>query len=344
MTAVGEGSTPFTVQILDEMGSHMRSAVIVDAAGGQIGGAARFKVELHRYLARTGRKDVHVIGAERQVDPAWLLRREVAMPTGGRRIALNNVSFVGPGSERWALLRNPLDFLTDNETAGLDPARRFANKRRASVVHLAARRADFLVVPSTGMVKRVSRTLPSLASRIVMRHHPVAPSSIPRVPRDPVILCPVLFSPYKGMIERITELLAALDDVADATIRLCVTAVPAEVPEALAHHPRIDLVGRLEHKALGDLWARSCVIYFPPTIESFGYPLAEARVHGQPVIAPDTEQNREIAGPALFGFTIGDADSLRTATALALATNVTPDPAPFDPMAYFNWLLGPCQQ
>ena len=55
-----------------------------------------------------------------------------------------------------------------------------------------------------------------------------------------------------------------------------------------------------------ELWARSRVIYFPTEIESFGYPLAEARVHGQPVIAPDTEQNREIAGAALFGFTIGE--------------------------------------
>lgn len=58
----------------------MPSAVVVDAAGGQIGGAARFKVELHRYLARTGRRDVHIIGATRQVDPGWLLRREITQP------------------------------------------------------------------------------------------------------------------------------------------------------------------------------------------------------------------------------------------------------------------------
>src|SRR5260221_10714531 len=106
------------------MGSHMPPAVIVDAAGGQVGGAARFKVELQRYLARTGRRDVHIIGAKRQVGPAWLLRREVALPAKGRRIALNNVSFVTPGSERWTLLRNPLDFLTEAEKAQLDPASR----------------------------------------------------------------------------------------------------------------------------------------------------------------------------------------------------------------------------
>ena len=81
-------------------------------------------------------------------------------------------------------------------------------------------------------------------------------------------------------------------------------------------------------------------IYFPPEIESFGYPLAEARVSGQPVIARDNEQNREIAGSALCGFTVGNAESLRAATATALAKELQPDPAPFDPDAYFDWLLG----
>jgi glycosyltransferase involved in cell wall biosynthesis len=320
----------------------MPAAVTVDAAGGQVGGAARFKVELRHYLSHTRRRDVHVIGAERQVDPVWLLRREVALPSRGRRVALNNISFVTPGSERWALLRNPLDFLTDEEEAAVDPALRTTNRRRASMVRLAARRADMLVVPSTGMAKRVTRVLPGLADRVAMRHHPVAANSLPCRQRDPVILCPVLFSPFKGMPDRIAEFLAAIDEVADATVRLRVTASRPEVPEALADHPRIDLVGRLDHQSLRELWARCSVIYFPSSVESFGYPLAEARVHGLPVIALDTEQNREVAGPALFGFTIGDPSSLRGATERALVAKVVPDPAPFDPVAYFDWLLGPC--
>ena len=57
--------------------------------------------------------------------------------------------------------------------------------------------------------------------------------------------------------------------------------------------------------------ARSRAIYFPTGLESFGYPLAEARVSGQPAIARDTAQNREIAGPALCGYSLGDPDSLR---------------------------------
>ena len=40
----------------------MTAAVIVDAAGAQMGGAARFLVELRGYLERTGREDVEIIG------------------------------------------------------------------------------------------------------------------------------------------------------------------------------------------------------------------------------------------------------------------------------------------
>jgi glycosyltransferase involved in cell wall biosynthesis len=316
------------------------TTVIADAAGGQVGGAARFKVELRSYLARSGRADVRVIGRQRQVDPAWLLWREVSVPRQCRRVALNNVSFLAPGGERWALLRNPLDFLTGDEEAGLGHQIRSATRRRAPVVRLAARHADVLVVPSTGMAARVAQVLPHVADRTVVRPHPVSAAPISAVTRDPVVLCPVLFSPYKDMPARLAEFLSALDDVADESMKLCVTADAPEVPAQLSRHPRLDLVGRIDHRDLRQLWARSRAIYFPPGIESFGYPLAEARVYGRPVIARDTEQNREIAGSALCGFIPGDPDSVRLALKHALSAEIAPDPSPFDPDTYFEWLLG----
>ncbi len=74
----------------------MTGLVTVDIAGAQMGGSARYAAELHGYLARTGRQDVQVIGAGRHVNPAWLLRRETVRPKSGRRVAVNNVSFIGP--------------------------------------------------------------------------------------------------------------------------------------------------------------------------------------------------------------------------------------------------------
>ena len=67
--------------------------------------------------------------AER-VDPAWLLRREMARPKPGAGWRVNNVSFVAPGGQRWTLLRNALHFLTDDEAASLDPALRTSVRRR----------------------------------------------------------------------------------------------------------------------------------------------------------------------------------------------------------------------
>ena len=90
-------------------------------------------------------------------------------------------------------------------------------------------------------------------------------------------------------------------------------------------------MGRLRPRGPGQLWARSRAIYFPTGLESFGYPLAEARVNGQPVIARDTEQNREIAGPALCGYTVGDPDSLRHATEAALTAAGRPRPGALRP-------------
>lgn len=320
----------------------MNDSVTVDAAGALIGGGARFRIELYRYLERTQRSDIHLIGAGRRLGPAWLVRREVGNPRNGRRVALNNVSFVTPGGEKWTRLGNPLDFLTDDEWANLAPQLRAATRRRAPVVRMAAHRSDVIVTPSAAMAERVTRVMPSLKNKVTPRLNPVSADSIPSMPREPLILCPVLFSPYKHMVKRIRDWVNAIDAYLDADIKMLVTAEHKEVPDDLARHNRITLVGRLPNSELRQYWARSKAIYFPTEIESFGFPLAEARVSGQPVIALDSEQSREIAGPALAGFIPGDPDSLRNATerALLMAGQLKPDPGPFDPDAYFRWLLG----
>ncbi len=319
----------------------MTAAVIVDAAGGQTGGAARYRHELLGYLARTGRGDVQVIGSQRRLTPGWLVRRELAGRVHSRRVALNNVGFVAPGGQRWTLLRNALHFLTEAEEAALRPGVLPASVCRDAVaVRLAAHRSDVIVVPSTVMAERVAWVAPGLRGRIVVRAHPVSADPAPRLPRDPTIICPVVFEPYKQMAKRLSALLQVVGELEDDSVRVLVTADSAEVPAAIACHPRIELLGRLPHARLRKRRARSRAIYFPTDLESFGYPLAEARVSGQPVIACDTEQNREIAGPALCGYSQGDPDSLRRAVEAALTTEIPPDPGSFHPNRYFEWLLG----
>jgi hypothetical protein len=316
------------------------TAVTVDVAGGPIGGAARFRDELYGYVRRTGRRDIAIIGARRRVDPIWLLRREVARVGGTRRVALNNVGFVSPGGERWTLLGNALHFLTESEKSRLHPSLQTVARHQAAVVRLAARRSDVLIAPCSAMAERVARTLPGASSRLVVRMHPVSADPVACVPREPLILCPVVFSPYKHMVTRLREWVRAVDDHIDPAVRMLVTAREPEVPADLARHPRIELVGQLPYAGLRPLWARSSAAFFPSGLESFGFPLAEARACGVPVIAQDTAQNREIAGSALRGFAVGDPDSLLHATEVALTSTVAPDPAPFDPDGYFEWMLG----
>lgn len=319
----------------------MTAAVIVDASGALIGGAARFMVELRGYLERTGREDVEIIGSRRRVRPGWLLRRELSSSVRSRRVALNNIGFVAPGGQRWTLLHGPMHFLTEDEQARLDPAQRASVRRKAVVVHLAARRSDVVVAPSIAMTERIVSIIPDLRSRVVARPNPVSVPSTPRTPGDLIILCPVLFAPQKQMPQRLTELLTAIGELANPSVRVQVTAYATEVPTAVARHPQVELLGRLSYSELRESWARSRAIYFPTDLESFGYPLAEARVSGQPVVARDTALNREIAGPALCRYTFGDPDSLRQAVNVALTAEVAPDPGPFDPDRYFDWMLGP---
>ena len=318
----------------------MTTAVTIDLAGGQIGGAGRYRTELSGYLERRARHDIRVIGAHRHLSPAWLAAREATAVRRSRRIALNNVGFLTPGGARLTLLCNALHFLSGPEMAALDPRLRAATSRQAGIVRRAARRSDVLVAPCTAMAERITAVLPDVADRVVVRMHPVSASAAPGQPRGALILCPVLFSPYKHMADRIGEWLAAVNDVMDDSVRLIVTASPAEVPASLATSPRLHFVGRLGFEQMRDLWSRSRTVYFPTGLESFGFPLAEARVDGVPVIARDTPQNREIAGPALCGYTLGDRESLRYATKAALSSRIAPDPEPFNPAAYFDWMLG----
>jgi hypothetical protein len=317
------------------------TGVTVDVAGGPMGGAARFRAEFYSYLARTGRKDVKVIGANRRTDPSWLLRREVVASPRTRRVALNNVGFVAPGGQRWTLLRNALHFLLDGEQPCLPPGLVTTIRRQSVIIRAAAQRSDVIVVPCTSMAERVTTVVPSLGSRIVIRPHPVSADSIPRLRREPAILCPVLFDSYKPMADRLKELLAAMDNCCNPAFRLRITADATEAPPTIAQHPRTEFVGRLSHQALRSVWGSSRAIYFPTHLESFGYPLAEARVSGHPVIGLDTAQNREVASQALCGFTAGDEDSLRRSVERAVTVDVAPDPASFDPDAYFNWALEP---
>jgi glycosyltransferase involved in cell wall biosynthesis len=311
--------------------------VVVDVSGGDLGGAARWRHELDGYLATAGDPaGVSVVGRGRRVSAAWLVQRERLARRARLVVAPNNVSFVASRGERRVLLRNILHFLDHSEGHLLDGLPR-SFRAQVPVVRRALVRADTIVVPCGAMAERVAHHVPSCAPRIVVRPHPVsAPAR--RAPADePFVLVPVVPAPYKNLVGQLRLLLRALERLG-SPLRVRLTAGPAQVPADVAEDRRVDLLGVVPYGDLASLWPTAAAVFYPSMMESFGYPLAEARAAGVPVIAPATDQAREIAGPALLGYDPDDPDSLVEAVGRA-GEPVVADPDPFDRDRYFRWLL-----
>jgi hypothetical protein len=314
--------------------------VILDVAGSSIGGAGRFLRELDTWFERDpSRADlVHVVGRGQRLTPGWLVRREPAARGAVRRISLNNASFCTPGGRRVVLLRNALHFASKAEmdALGFVPPREL--RAQIPVIRALAHRADCIVVPCTAMGERVAAHAPMLRNRIVVRGHPVSPADWGAATSGDrnTILVPIVPGPYKNLDQHVVALLEA---VRGLDLRVVVTATPDQLP-LVTERKHVEFLGLLTAGQMQPYWERARAIYYPTGLEAFGYPLAEARVGGRWVIARNTEQNREIAGPALVPYSVGDVESLREAVRSVFATDPKPDSAPNDPDSYFEWLVG----
>ena len=316
---------------------------VVDAAGGQEGGASRLMVELRRYLNNSGRQDVHLLGAGRSLSPGWLVSREFLAASRRPRatVALNNVSFVTAGGRRTVLLRNALHFPLPGEEHLLSAQVAHRITAQARVVRAAMRRADVVVVPASSMAARVEHWVPGARPMIAVRPHPVSPRSVTadRIPGR--IVCPVLLSPWKQMGPRLQLLIHACSRLrADGTpVEMVVTATEEELRREGVSTGAVTAAGRLSVEQVERLLASAHVVYYPTDIESFGYPLAEARANGQPVLAVDNAHNAEVAGSALIGFE-PDIDSLELAVRRSFDARITPSNVS-NADEYFQWLLEP---
>ncbi|MGC4808142.1 glycosyltransferase [Micromonospora sp. DT233] len=312
-------------------------AVLLDIAGSELGGAARWRAELEHYLA--ARPDtVTVVGQGRRITSSWLLRRERLAQGYGLVVAPNNLSFAVSGAERRLLLRNALHFLHPAERHLLARMPR-AFQAKIPVVRRLVARADLVVVPCSAMAERVTRLLPTVGRRLVVRPHPVTPVGPRRPTQTPTILVPVVPGPYKNLVPQL-RLLVGMADRAGHPARILVTAAPADLPVDLREHERIETLGIVAHDRLAQLWRTATAAFYPSVLESFGYPLAEARAYGVPVISPVSAQSVEIAGPALRGYDPNSPRSLGEALA-GIAEPVPAEPRAFDRDAYFDFLLTP---
>jgi glycosyltransferase involved in cell wall biosynthesis len=333
--------------------------ILVDCAGARVGGAKRLLDEFDLYLGERDLPRLRVIGRDRSLTAPWLLRRERTDDRYDLTLALNNVSFVAAGRERRVLLHGAQHFLSTDEMRTLGRRISPAVHAQAPVVWAAMRRADRIVVPSTSMAARVCRNASSLRDRVVVAFNPVTPPEPAllrtraderreRSAREGAVgfLCPLIVLPQKLMTRRLRAGLAALDILAgpphrvDATLTVTSHAERIEDP-AVANHPRLRLVGEHPAATVTDLMVRCDAIFFPSELESFGYPMAEGRMMGVPVVALDSAHNREIAGPALVGYQRENGADIAAALHAALGVELKPDQSGlFDRGPYFDLLLG----
>jgi glycosyltransferase involved in cell wall biosynthesis len=317
---------------------------VVDTAGGRDGGTRRFRIELGRFL-RSHPGAATQIGAQHHVTPAWLAQRELvaARTRPGRVIAANYVSFVLPRCERWVILGNALDFLRPEEDLPLRLSRR--RQLQAHIVRTAARRADVVIAPTRAMAARVEDLAPALSRRVVVRPYPVSPGPPPTGPVDSDRLLWAVRPAAHKDVERQGRVLAkASAQVARRRpgFHTVVTLTPAELGEhGIVESETFRALGRLDQHELLEWLTRSAALVCPTWIESFNFPLADARVNRKPVVAFDSDLNREVAGDALVTFRPQDVDSLADAVERALETKLAPLATnPFEPSGYFRWLCG----
>lgn len=84
-------------------------------------------------------------------------------------------------------------------------------------------------------------------------------------------------------------------------------------------------IGYLSSAAVARRYAAADVVLFPSWLETFGYPLAEARAAGVPLVAADTPTNREVAGDATEYHPPFDAPALAAAIVRAVRRQARPD-------------------
>lgn len=321
--------------------------VLVDVAGAAMGGAQRYVNELDRWLLRS-KATVQVVGRGRRLGAGWLASREAHALRGrsAHVVATNNVSFCLGGEHRTVLLRNALHFLSPEEAARVLPLLPSRQEKEAGVVRAAMRRADRIVVPTTTMGQRVVAHCPWAEDRLAVLPHPLTPLANRRRrrprSRPPVLLCPVLNAPYKDLGSALRDLQrATARDSYFSGLELRVTCEEHELERlGVDQSGRIIPLGRLSSDRMTGELLDADVIFFPMQIESFGYPLAEARVNRIPVVAPATEQAREVAGDALVGCKRGEPESIAAALDAALDLDLAPlGENPFDPDRYFANLL-----
>ena len=118
----------------------------------------------------------------------------------------------------------------------------------------------------------------------------------------------------RGRIKNFQEVRTLLEAAKDHVIIVIGPPAAADELEMLGkHRPRVLFVGPVCDQVMFQLVRSSQYLFWPSLVEGFGMPVIESLYVGTPVLALDTEINREVAGGMLNTFRTGSVESIADA-------------------------------
>jgi len=200
----------------------------------------------------------------------------------------------------------------------------------------SAQAADVVMTPSEAMLEALREYTHLPASKAMVNSYGVSalrgrPGAPPQ-PHGPthsrvvVLAFPSLYAEHKNL----GTLLRALPILNGEEGRRFILRTTADPDDGLDHRTarrkedldlsrqpeiarQVEFLNRTDWQQAQELYQHADILVSPSLVESFGYPLVEAMAHGLPVVAADTEINREICAEAALYFTPRSPEDLTRA-------------------------------
>jgi len=204
--------------------------------------------------------------------------------------------------------------------------KRINYKIRRYLMLLSARYATQVMFPSATMRDMVLQWLPDIENKSVVNHYGTplalftpAEQEFEKMSVPLRLLFVSVYYPHKnpGVIADAIRILIQkklpiqarvtmdLDEI--KVFRNCFPDYEKLTAPDIKEHLTL---GRVPYNDLPDIYRSNDIFVFPSITESFGHPMVEAMASGLPIIAADTQINREICGNAALYFRPFDAENL----------------------------------
>ena len=195
-------------------------------------------------------------------------------------------------------------------------------ERFAAQAREAAAASDLIIAVSSFTASQVEGLLNVPAARIRVIHHGVVARTIPKIPKEKIVLCAGAIQRRKNQAGLVRAFRAMPTDwrlVLAGSEGFESRETRSEI-DASSCRDRIELTGYIPDSELAEWYAKAMIFAFPSFDEGFGMPVLEAMAAGVPVITGNRSALPEVAGTAAIQ--IDPSDDAALAGALnTLATD-----------------------